>query len=287
MFRIGEFSRIARVSGRLLRYYDSIGLLSPQHTDAVTGYRYYTVAQLGRLNRILALKDLGLTLDQVAQLVDGQVSTAEIRGMLLLKKAELEQSISMEAARLRHVESRLQQIDEQGELKNYDVILKSVPAQPYISLRRRFRGMDEVIPVLRTVVQSVTTQVSPSLRNELVVVAYSDFDDEDLDLEIGFALTRPINRTVQLPDRTALAAGELPAADALASLVRRGPGEQSHIGFGALGLWMAANGYGIAGPSREVFLELPFQTPNGADAVMEIQFPVMRTAPAAAEENPA
>lgn len=273
MFRIGEFSRIARVSGRLLRYYDSIGLLSPQYTDPASGYRYYTAGQLGRLNRILALKDLGLTLDQVAQLVDGQVSTGEIRGMLLLKKAELEQSISAEAARLRHVESRLQQIDEQGELKNYDVILKSVPAQPYISLRRNFGGMEDVIPVLRSVVQSVTAQVSLALRNELVVVAYSDFDDEDLDLEIGFALMKPISKPVLLPDRTTLVQSELPAAEAVASLIRRGPSEQSHIGFGALGLWMAANGYSIAGPSREVFLELP----TTAEAVMEIQFPVTRS----------
>ncbi|WP_341898215.1 MerR family transcriptional regulator [Ferrovibrio terrae] len=273
MFRIGEFSRIARVSGRLLRYYDSIGLLSPQHVDATTGYRHYTIGQLGRLNRILALKDLGLTLDQVARLIDDKVSTDEIRGMLLLRKAELEQSLSAEAARLRHIESRLQQIDEQGELKNYDVILKSTPAQPYLSTRRRFGGMDDVVALLRTIVQTVTAQVPAGLRNELIVVAHSDFDDEDLDLDIGFGLAKPINRSITLPDQTSMTIAELPAVDALATLIRRGPSEQSHIGFGALGLWMEANGYQIDGPSREVFLELP----TGADAVMEIQFPVRKS----------
>src|SRR5581483_10239178 len=59
MFRIGEFSKIARVSGRLLRYYDEIGLLSPQSIDPETGYRYYSARQLPRLNRILVLKELG------------------------------------------------------------------------------------------------------------------------------------------------------------------------------------------------------------------------------------
>lgn len=272
MFRIGEFSRIARVSGRLLRYYDSIGLLSPQHVDVTTGYRHYTIGQLGRLNRILALKDLGLTLDQVARLIDDKVSTDEIRGMLLLRKAELEQSLSAEAARLRHIESRLQQIDEQGELKNYDVILKSAPAQPYLSTRRRFGGMDDVVALLGTIMQTVTAQVPAGLRNELIVVAHSDFDDEDLDLDIGFGLAKPINRSITLPDQTSMTIAELPAVDALATLIRRGPSEQSHIGFGALGLWMEANGYQIDGPSREVFLELP----TGADAVMEIQFPVRK-----------
>jgi MerR HTH family regulatory protein len=60
MFRIGEFSQVARVSGRLLRYYDSIGLLHPVRIDPQTGYRYYSASQLPRLNRILALKELGL-----------------------------------------------------------------------------------------------------------------------------------------------------------------------------------------------------------------------------------
>ncbi len=82
MFRIGEFSRIAQVSGRLLRYYDEIGLLSPNFTDPETGYRYYSAQQLPRLNRILVLKELGLSLEQVARLLDQQTSTEEIRGML-------------------------------------------------------------------------------------------------------------------------------------------------------------------------------------------------------------
>ena len=81
MFQIGEFSRIARVSGRLMRYYDQIGLLRPDHVDQTTGYRYYSAAQLPRLNRILALKDLGLTLDQVSRMMDDNISTDEIKGI--------------------------------------------------------------------------------------------------------------------------------------------------------------------------------------------------------------
>ena len=125
MFRIGEFSQIARVSGRLLRYYDSIGLLRPQRTDPETGYRYYSAGQLERLNRILALKELGLSLDQVARMLDDKISAAEIRGMLALKKAELERSLAEEAARLRHIESRLTQIEQQGSLGDYDVVVQS------------------------------------------------------------------------------------------------------------------------------------------------------------------
>ena len=277
MFRIGEFSRIARVSGRLLRYYDGIGLLSPRRIDPATGYRYYTADQLGQLNRILALKDLGLSLDQVARMVREDISPDEIRGMLMLKKAELERTLSEEAARLRHIESRLLQIDEQGGLKDYDIIVKSVAAQPYLSMRRTFADMTEVVSALRDIVGAVRRRVSDNLRGDLTVIAYSDFDDENLDIEIGFVLKDEPARAIKMPG-IELTMNELPAVATLATLVRAGPTHQSHIAFGALGLWMEANEYRIDGPSREVFLELPFQRPGQEDSVMEIQFPVAKAA---------
>src|SRR5215510_5019704 len=108
MFTVGEFSSLAQVSKRLLRYYDEIGLLKPAHSDRFTGYRYYSAEQLPRLNRILALKDLGLSLDQIQRMLSDQVSTDELQGMLLLKKAEIEQQLQAEIHRIRNIESRLQ-----------------------------------------------------------------------------------------------------------------------------------------------------------------------------------
>ena len=277
MYKIGEFAQIAQVSGRLLRYYDSIGLLSPKRIDPATGYRYYTAQQLVELNRILALRELGLTLDQVARLLRDGVSAEEIRGMLALRKAELERSLSEEAIRLREVESRLRQIDEQGRLADYDVVVKSARAQPYLALRREFAGMDEAVTALRDIVLAAP-RIPERARDALVVVAHSAFEHEHLDLEIGFALHRELGKAVAVPGGMALKPSELPALPVLATLVRRGPNYQSHLAFGALGLWMEANGYAIAGPSREVFLELPFRRPDQDDAVVEIQFPVIRAA---------
>jgi len=278
LFRIGEFSQIARVSGRLLRYYDSIGLLRPQRIDPVTGYRYYSAGQLQQLNRILALKELGLSLDQVARMLDERISAAEIRGMLALKKAELEQSLAAEAARLRHIESRLTQIEEQGSLGDYDVVLKSAPVVSILSTRATYPRFDDAIAALQEVSRAVRMQVAAAARENIIVVAHCDFDDENLDLEIGVTLSRQVNKPVRLPSGVQMAMAELPASDSLATIVRSGPLYQSHLAFGRLGVWMEANGYQIAGPCREVFLDMPFQAPGQGDPTVEIQFPVAKTA---------
>jgi DNA-binding transcriptional MerR regulator len=276
VFRIGEFSQIARVSGRLLRYYDSIGLLRPQRIDPDTGYRYYSAGQLERLNRILALKDLGLSLDQVARMLDDKISTAEIRGMLALKKAELERSLAEEAARLRHIDSRLTQIEQQGSLGDYDVVVKSAPALPVLSTRATYPTFDEVFAALREIAHAVRTQVAAAARENMVVIAHSDFDDEHLDLEIGVTLNRAVNKPVRLPSGAEMALTELPPSATLATIVRTGPLYQSHLAFGKLGVWMEANSYAIAGPCREIFLDMPFQIPG--DPAVEIQFPVTKAA---------
>ena len=114
MFRIGEFAQIAQVSARQLRHYDQLGLLRPDHTDQHSQYRYYSIRQLQRLNRILALKDLGLSLEQIRPLLEDQISSAELRGMLTMRRAQAEQSLQAEESRLRHIDSRIAEIDRQG-----------------------------------------------------------------------------------------------------------------------------------------------------------------------------
>jgi DNA-binding transcriptional MerR regulator len=276
MFRIGEFAQIAQVSGRQLRFYDQIGLLRPAHIDRQTGYRYYTVRQLPRLNSILALKDLGLSLEQIGPLLAKDLSPTELRSMLTLKRAQLERSLQEEEARLRHIESRIAQIDREGKADGFDVITKSVAATPFLSINCVCDGMDEVVRMVRTVAEEGARQIKPALRDKLVVVARNDIDSEMLDLDIGFSLTRPSNTSVRIAGDLVLRAGNLPAVKTMATIVRPGTNAESHTSFSAVGRWIEANNYEIAGPCREVFLE-PITGPPGFEgALVEIQFPVRK-----------
>jgi len=136
VYKIGDFSKLTQVSVKTLRYYGELGLLEPAWIDRYTGYRYYTAHQLPRLNRILALKDLGFTLEQIAQMLSEDLSQAELKGMMRLKQAELENKIQLEQGRLKRVARRLKQIEDQGSMPVYEVILKAVPPLKVIGFRR-------------------------------------------------------------------------------------------------------------------------------------------------------
>jgi DNA-binding transcriptional MerR regulator len=273
MFRIGEFSKIAQVPGSLLRYYDQIGLLKPAHIDQWTGYRYYSARQLPRLHRILALKELGLTLEQIARLVDEEVSTAEIRGMLILKKAQTEQIMQEEQARLRQIDARLQQIDT-SEQSAFDIVLKQVPAQRYLSLREVLPNADAALGIMRELVQWLPARLEAETLEHFATVIHSETLESDrLDIELGAILSgaRPVAAT-SLNDRV-LRVQTLPAIATMATVMRVGGFEQNCRSYGAIGLWVEDNGYRIAGPGREVLIQPP-RADSLDDMVTEIQFPV-------------
>ena len=277
MFRIGGFSKIAQVSGRLLRYYDKIGLLSPEFTDPQTGYRYYSAQQLPRLNRILVLKELGLSLEQVAQLVARDTSTDEIRGMLALRKAQIEQSVQEEMERLRVVEARLEQIDAYGQVLEPDVVLKSIPTQRFLALR-------EVLPNIgtrRRLVQSISAVVpgvvEPHSLGHIAIVTHSPvYDPEALDVEIGYLLTGNAPTSVRLSEERVLMIRELPAVETMATFAYEGRISDLHRGHGTLGTWVEQQNWHIIGMGREVLIQLPGSETED-DVLVEIQLPVSKS----------
>src|SRR5262249_26612733 len=117
MLSIGEFARLGQVSPRTLRHYGDVGVLVPAHVDAATGYRSDELRQLSDLRRVLALRDLGVGLEQIRELTteDGTLPVEQLRGMLRLRRAEISATIVEDQQRLRRVASYLDAL-ERGEL---------------------------------------------------------------------------------------------------------------------------------------------------------------------------
>lgn len=275
MFTVGEFARLAQVSRRLLRYYDEIGLLKPSHTDRFTDYRYYRADQLPRLNRILALKDLGLSLDQIGRLLDDQVSPEEIQGMLRMKKIESEQRLQEEEQRLRNIESRLLFLRNAEAERPLDVVVKQIPAQPALTVRTVIPAFDAGVALFGQMMAALPAR---SGRGLYFGIWHSGGPyEQDSDVELGCLLETGNHAPVELPGGLRLRLRELPAVATMATFVLQGPPENAHIGYSAIGVWAETNRYRFVDAPREIFLHLP-QAADGRDGVTEIQYPV---APAA------
>ncbi len=274
MFGIGEFSKIAQVPASQLRYYDEIGLFVPASINSETGYRFYSVEQLAQLNRILALKDLGLSLGQIERLLETEIEPEEIRGMLVLRKAQIEQTLEAETARLRAVESRLQLLERGGGFKDDDVVLKSLPAYAFLSLRQRYRGLGDTLGAIAQINQIVPKQLEAKTLGRFAAVIHSPlFEERDWDLEFGFLLAQPQDLAVTLPSGAVMKVRELPAIQTAVTAIRYGGPEKGHLAYSAVGTWAEKYQYALVGPGREVFV-VPPQPDREAEMVVEIQFPV-------------
>jgi DNA-binding transcriptional MerR regulator len=279
MIKIGDFSRIGRVTVKTLRFYDDLGLLRPARVDQENGYRYYTLDQLPRLHRILALRELGFTLDQMPPLLNRHLSTEELRGMLMLKRAEIERRRDEENERLQRVEARLRLIESEDQMMGYDVIVKEVPAQAFASAREVVGTVGEMPARCQALCAAVSAYIGQNglkTAEPWRAVYYNpEYTETDIDVEMGV----PVEASVEglpdeppAPDRTArlrtLSAGPV------ASVVHSGSYEGITAAYGALGKWIEVNGYQMTGPCREIYLVGP---PEG-EPVTEIQFPISKLA---------
>jgi DNA-binding transcriptional MerR regulator/predicted transcriptional regulator YdeE len=265
MLKIGEFSRLCRVPVSALRYYADLGLLAPAQIDPANGYRYYQVEQLPRLHRILALRDLGLSLEQIGQMLRESLSPEQLHGMLRLRQSQLTQQVADGEAQLARVSAWLHHIEQEGTMSDYDVVLKELEPQLVAGIRSVIPSygaigalFDELLAYLRT---HGTGGLAVGLDHN------DEYKERDPDMEAVAYLAAPV------PEGGRVKVYTLPAVT-VASTIHRGPWEEMSRAYAALMSWLQTSGYTPCGASRELYHHMG-ATP--AEHVTEIQIPVTRT----------
>jgi DNA-binding transcriptional MerR regulator len=267
--KIGNFARIGQMTVQTLRHYDELGLLKPSEVDPLSGYRFYVLDQLPRLNRILALKDLGFSLDQIAHLLEDDLPPAELRGMLRLKQSELRQQVNEGLDRLERLEARLSLIEGENQMPDYEVVIKSVESFQIASVRGIIPSYWDEGPLWGELFGQLQ-QAGVSASGSYLSLYHSN--EPEIDVEACAPL--PTNtKSIQ-----GLSLRELPAVKHMASTFHQGSYTGLMRAFTALLKWIDANGYQVAGPDRAVYLRLPEngrsrQDPN---AITEMQVPISK-----------
>ena len=271
MFKIGDFSRLSLVSVKALRYYDELGLLKPERVDEFTGYRYYSASQLTRLNRILAMKDMGLSLEQIALLLDKEPTPDQIRGMLRLKQVELQQQLVEGQARLTRIEAWLQAFEQETTMPTYDVVLKKVAPLKVAEARGVAPSMQQIGPILDSLFDTTMGYISQQGATLVgpAITVYYDNEMREHDVHVGACM--PFEGSLNEGEQVKVT--ELPAVETMASVIHRGSFSTLGQAYNAILRWIEANSYAISSFNRELNLEYE----RGGDQskyVTEIQFPV-------------
>jgi DNA-binding transcriptional MerR regulator len=270
VIKIGDFARLSQVTVPTLRHYDEMGLLKPIKVDNFTGYRYYSVSQLPRLNRILALKDLGFSLDQIEQVLNG-LTVDQLRGMLKMKQAEVEQRLTEEQARLERISARLRHIELEDTLSDYAIVLKTVPSMLVASYTVTIPTNDQVGDYLNTAYTEAYTHIHQNGAKPAgphLAIWYQAAEvhaNEVAEAAVPIDHSIPASETVKVYELRQVQ---------VASVVHHGDFDNFTQEHTALLKWIESNGYDIAGPYREVYIN--HNPSDMSEAATEIQYPVQK-----------
>ena len=275
MLSIGDFARLAGVSVRMLRHYDALGLLRPARVDPASGYRSYSAAQLDRANRLVALKDLGFTLEDCGRMLGDDVPVEQLRGMLRLRRAELAAQIDADRGRLEQVEHRLRMIEKENAMSP-SVALdpyteQALPAVRVVQLSGRVSEGQQVGEVVGPLFGQVDHAVhAAGLDPTGPSIGHYTMDGESMVAAAAYPVAPDVGQV------EAAAAGlelsELPAEPRALVTTLRGPLGDIGEAWQTLSREVEARGLSFAGPCREIYHRSEMDDPD--HWVIELQQPV-------------
>ncbi len=271
MLKIGDFSKLSRISIRMLRYYDEIGILHPECVDDFTGYRYYREAQLPLAERIQTLKNLGFGLSAISEILDKCEDAGEMERFLLVKRKELEEEAMGIRQKLQFLDSTLKWLRKDGNLMDYNVTLKTVPERYVASVRQVIPAYDCEGMLWEIMCRELETQ---KVQQAVPCYGMAIFHDEgykehDPDVEIQSAVVGKYQDTEHVKFKT------VPPLQ-IASATYKGSYDQISRVNAAVANWVVENGYDFDGKSFCIYHVSPGQTSDPEELVTEVCFPVKK-----------
>ena len=276
MFSIGEFSKLGRVTVEALRHYDALGLLKPAKVDPFTGYRYYSARQLLSLHRIVALKEIGFSLEEIARILQDQLTSDQLRGMLKAQLVRAESEIESARSRRERVLARLNFLNLEDTMPAYEVTLKPVEQHTIAAIREKVPTIEQMPQRCSAMFDTIARWMNENglpFGPSLTIYHNESYTREDIDTECAFIIPDPAAAKRAKSDKRieVRQMGVLPLA---ASTVVTDDFYKKVDGltpaYNTIATWIEENGYRIVGPPRELF----YGSAEKGDLTAEIQFPV-------------
>lgn len=270
MLKIGDFSKLSRVSIRMLRHYDEIGLLAPASIDAFTGYRYYSEDQLPILGRISALKDMGFGLAAIGEILKCYGDRTQLDSFLRIQQAELESLLKETAMRLKLLETARERLRKEEDM-NYNVTLKTLPERYAACVRMTIPSYEQEGLVWEVLCRETDHMDLIPADPCYCSVTFHDgeYKEADVDVEAQKTVKGKYADTEHVKFRT------VPAVTFASAAYK---GSYALIGEvnAAVAAWIEANGYEYDGPMFNIYHISPNETQNPDEYVTEVCYPVRK-----------
>ena len=276
MFKIGEFSRLGQVTIDTLRHYDEVGLLKPEKVDPCTGYRYYSAKQLQPLNQILTLKDLGFSLEEIAHILQNELTDAELRGMLRMQLVSAERDLHTAQLRVNRIITHLKNINLENNMSSHGVTLKSVEALTIAGIREIVPSIDQMpercSALFDTIAQWMVANKLP-FGPPMTTYFNDGYTQQNIDTECAFIIPGHDATEAVVPEAP-IVVRQLDAVDEMAVMIVTDDFHTQVDGltpaYHSLAKWIEAHNYTIVGLPRELF----YGSVEEGELTAEIQFPV-------------
>lgn len=280
MFRIGEFSKLSGLSADTLYHYEKLKILVPMAVDKFSNYRYYDASQLVTVNKILALKDAGFSLEEIYNVLNDDISVPKLIEMLESKAMLLENTLSNEYNRLERLHTNIFLIKNGGIAQMNKVSIKKVEPILIASVRKVFNknGFDENLEKMWPTVNEYIDKKGVKRTIPCLMLYHSGwwdmkqlnvmYDEQNLDCEVA----EPVTKSFDGNDEVKVY--ELPQIEKMACIVHNGPFSTMSKTCDTLFEWMKQNNYLADGPIREIYHKGEWVTDNPDEYITEMQIPI-------------
>lgn len=271
MLRIGDFSKLSRISIRMLRHYDEIGLLVPKSIDDFTSYRYYGADQLPVADRITSLKNMGFSLSTIGEILKNYDNPQALADFLKVKQSEITEEAKEINHRLLLLDTAIKRLRKDDTAMNYNVIIKTMPERYVASVRKVIPSYNQegmLWGILMSETASMGLQIADNC-NSLGLFHDDGFKESDVDVEVQITVKGSYENTENVVFKT------VPAIE-IASATYKGSYEQMPAVNHAVASWVQDNGYEFNDMMFCIYHVSPNQTQNPDEYVTEVCYAVKK-----------
>lgn len=272
MYKIGLFSKMNKVTVKTLRHYDEIGLLKPSRVSEESGYRYYSSRETVRLHRILALKQIGFSLNEIMEAMDKDMSPDRMVDYLEGKQAAILKTIDDQQSKLDQVQAYLKIIRQEEKYMSYDVVLKELPEVIVASMRTVIPNYEALNTIYPKMGRFMEEQDAKCAVPGYCFTLYHDgeYKEKDIDVEICEAVMEFKTDSEEIKFK------KIPAAKIAACVFHTGPYDTIGMAYGAVMQWVEENNFEVVGLPRESYIDGIWNKENPEEWLTEVQVPVKK-----------